>query len=287
MHRDRLKRHGRIRLLLQLAAAALLNGYAAGFAKGSIFTGKSKAICVPVLNCYSCPAALGACPIGAMQNIAAGRTRQISFYVLGTLMLFGTLLGRLFCGFCCPFGLIQDLLYKIPLKKRTVPPKADLALRYVKYGILAGLVLLLPALVTDDYGTGLPRVCKYLCPAGTLEAGIPLLLRSPALRRTAGLLFLWKAAVLLLILLSAVRVSRCFCRYLCPLGAFYALFNRFCFVQMSVDRGKCTGCGSCSKVCPMAIEPPKAICSGECIRCGRCKAVCPAQAIAHGTDRHT
>ena len=61
-----MKRQGRTRLCIQLAAAALLNGYAAGFAKGKVFTGKTKLFCVPVLNCYACPGALGACPIGAM-----------------------------------------------------------------------------------------------------------------------------------------------------------------------------------------------------------------------------
>lgn len=53
--------------VVQLLSAVVINGYAIGFANGNIFTGKSKAFCVPVLNCYSCPGALGACPIGALQ----------------------------------------------------------------------------------------------------------------------------------------------------------------------------------------------------------------------------
>ena len=60
------RRHGRFRLLIQLLAAAFFNGYAAGFLRGKIFTGKTKLLCVPVLNCYACPGALGSCPIGAM-----------------------------------------------------------------------------------------------------------------------------------------------------------------------------------------------------------------------------
>ena len=279
MHRDRVKRQGRFRLCVQVLAAAILNGYAAGFAKGRIFTGKSKLICVPVLNCYACPGALGACPIGAMQTVAGGKGHSISFYVLGLLMLFGTLFGRLVCGFLCPFGLIQDLLAKIPLKKLTVPRKADRLLRYLKYAVLLFMVILLPAAVQNALGTGDPWFCKYLCPAGTLEGGIPMVLLDPKLRALAGTLFSWKAAVMLVILIPAIRIPRLFCRYLCPLGAFYALFNRFACYQMQVSQSKCIQCGNCSATCPMQLEVPQEICSGECIRCGKCKAVCPADAV--------
>ncbi|MBR6718995.1 MAG: 4Fe-4S binding protein [Oscillospiraceae bacterium] len=280
MHRDRVKRNGRFRLILQLCAAALLNGYAAGFAKGKIFTGKTKLFCVPVLNCYSCPGALGACPIGAMQAVAGGKERSFSFYVLGVLMLFGSLFGRLLCGVICPFGLIQDLIAKIPLRKITVPVKADHVLRYLKYVILALMVVILPAAVTGPLGTGDPWFCKYLCPAGTLESGIPLVLLNPPLRKLAGALFSWKFAVMLAVLIGAVKIPRLFCRYLCPLGAFYALFNRFACYQMHVSKERCIGCGKCDAVCPMAVSVTEQINCGECIRCGKCKAVCPTDAIS-------
>lgn len=279
MHRNRVKRQGRFRLCVQLIAAAFLNGYAAGFVKKSIFTGKTKLFCVPVLNCYACPGALGACPIGAMQTVAGGKGRSISFYVLGLLMLFGTVFGRLLCGFLCPFGLIQDLLARIPLKKLTVPRSADRLLRYLKYAVLLIMVLLLPAAVQNELGSGDPWFCKYLCPAGTLEGGIPLVLLNPTLRSLAGVLFTWKTAVLLSILILSVKIPRVFCRYLCPLGAFYALFNRFACYQMQVAEHKCIACGKCTSVCPMQLDVPQEICSGECIRCGRCKAACPADAI--------
>lgn len=280
MHRDRVKQHARFRLILQLCAAALLNGYAAGFAKGKIFTGKSKLLCVPVLNCYSCPGAFGSCPIGAMQAIAGGKGRSFSFYVLGILMLFGTLFGRLLCGFICPFGLIQDLIAKIPLRKMTVPAKADRVLRYLKYVILAIMVIILPAVVTGPLGTGDPWFCKYICPAGTLEGGIPLVLLNPSLRKLAGELFSWKFAVLLAVLIGSVKIPRLFCRYLCPLGAFYALFNRFACYQMHVSKERCIDCGKCNAVCPMSVSVTKQINCGECIRCGKCKAVCPTDAIS-------
>ena len=98
------------RLFCQSAFTALSNGYLRGFAKGEIFTGDSKIVCVPGLNCYSCPGALGSCPIGALQAVLGSRKFQISFYVLGFLMMVGAICGRFVCGWLCPFGLVQDLL---------------------------------------------------------------------------------------------------------------------------------------------------------------------------------
>ncbi len=283
MHRDRVRKGRRLSFqrAAQLACAALFNGYAAGFAKGRIFTGPTKMVCVPVLNCYSCPGALGACPIGALQT-ALGARHHVPFYVLGTLTLFGTALGRAVCGLMCPFGLVQDLLHKIPVPKWTVPRWLDRPARYVKYGVLALLAVGLPALLGLGGGVGDPVFCKYLCPAGTLEGGIPLLLADPALRRAAGLLFGWKTLALLAILALSAAVHRPFCKYLCPLGAFYALFNRFSFYQLRLDQSKCVRCGQCERACPMGVEVTKNIRSSECIRCGKCRAVCPAGAITSG-----
>ncbi|MCI8464685.1 MAG: 4Fe-4S binding protein [Lachnospiraceae bacterium] len=266
---------------MQLLSAALLNGYAVGFAKGRIFTGKSKAVCVPVLNCYSCPGAFGACPIGSLQAVLCGK-RHFPFYVLGTLMLFGIVLGRLVCGLLCPFGLVQDLLHKIPVPKITVPKKVDRPARYLKYVVLAVLVFLLPAFAVTKSGVNSPYFCKYLCPAGTLGGGIPQMAANAQLRELAGILFHWKLLVLILILAASVAIHRPFCRYLCPLGAFYAVFNRFSFYQMHLDKSKCVDCKACERSCPMAVEVTKQVNGPECIRCGKCKSVCPTGAISSG-----
>ena len=283
MHRDRLKK-GKLSFQrrVQLLAAAVVNGYAIGFAKGKIFTGGTKAVCVPVLNCYSCPGALGACPIGSLQAVLGGSSRRFPFYVLGLLMLFGVALGRLICGLLCPFGLVQDLLFKIPSPKLRVPKKIDKPLRWLKYAVLLVLVVLLPAFAVTDTGVAPPYFCKYLCPAGTLEGGVPLLLANPSLRSLMGALFSWKALVLVVILAACVFIPRAFCRYLCPLGAFYSLFNRFSFYQMKLDKSKCTGCKKCEHACPMAVEVTKGCGGPECIRCGKCRDACPAGAITSG-----
>lgn len=265
---------------IQLIASVLMNGYIAGYSKGRIFTGKSKVVCVPILNCYSCPGALGSCPIGSLQSVISGRTHKISFYILGFLMLFGILLGRLVCGFICPFGFIQDLLHKIPLPKIRVPEKLDKPLRYVKYLVLVFLVILLPLFLKDEYGSGTPYFCKYLCPEGTLGAGIPLLLKNPSLRGAVGALFNWKLSILIIILVLSVLIYRPFCKYLCPLGAFYGLFNKFSFYQLKVDKEKCMGCRACERNCKMGVKILENINSMECIRCGECMKTCKVNAIS-------
>lgn len=175
----------KFRHLIQAASAALFNGYLLGFKKGTIYQGKTKMLCVPVLNCYSCPGALGACPIGSLQAVLGDWKCQFSFYVLGLMMLFGMSGGRIICGLLCPFGLIQDLLYYIKVPKWKVPEKPDRLLRYLKYGI-------------------------------------PLVLLNAAMKRTIGRLFFWKMGILIVIVLLSVFIYRPFCKYLCPLGHFTA-----------------------------------------------------------------
>ena len=288
MYRNRIdkikavKNHERKRLSIQLLAAALTNGYLIGYAKGTIFSGPTKVACVPVLNCYSCPGALGACPVGSLQAVLGSAKHNFSFYVLGLIMLFGVVLGRLICGVLCPFGLVQDLLHRIPLKKIKLNEKLDHGMRYIKYIIALVMVVLLPIFLTDSYGIAPPYFCKYLCPAGTLGGGVPLLLLNENLRGLVGILFGWKMLILIGVLLASIFIARPFCKYLCPLGAFYAPFNRFSFFQMSLDEDKCIGCGLCEEACPMQVEVRKNIHHPECIRCGRCRAVCPTKAIEKG-----
>ena len=269
-----------IRTWVQVCFAAITNGYAAGFAKGKIFTGSSKIICVPGLNCYSCPGALGSCPIGAFQAVLADRNYKFAFYVVGFLMLLGAVFGRFICGWLCPFGLIQDLLHKIPFKKKLKKLPGDKWLKYLKYVILVGFVIILPLTVLDIIGQGQPWFCKYICPSGTLFAGIPLIAANPPLQQALGWLFTWKTALLVILIVLSIVVYRPFCRYLCPLGAIYGFFNPIAFYRLKIDDEKCTKCGKCQKSCKLNIEVYKVPNSLECIRCGDCMKSCPHGAIS-------
>lgn len=264
---------------VQLGVAAITNGYAAGFAQGTIYTGPLKIVCVPGLNCYSCPGAFGACPIGSLQAVLSSRDYRFSFYVVGFLMAFGAFWGRFICGWLCPFGFIEDLLYKIPFFKKIRSLPGDRYLRYLKYAMLIIFVLLLPLLVVDFIGQGQPWFCKYICPSGTLLAGIPLVLFNDGLRAAAGGLFVWKVSLLAVLILLSIIVYRPFCRYLCPLGAVYGLCNPVSLYRYRVDADACTRCRACERACPMHIPTYKTPNSPECIRCGACKRACPTGAI--------
>ena len=271
------------RLVVQAAAFLLQNPKLHHFFLGTIDTGSTKVVCAPGLNCYSCPAAIGACPIGSLQSALSARKPSFPFYVLGFLLLFGVLLGRFICGWLCPFGLVQDLLYKIPFPKKIRTFKGERLLRMLKYAVLLVLVIALPL-----FDTLVPYFCKYLCPSGTLFGAIPLTLTNPALREQIGFLFWWKLGVLLVLLALSLLVSRPFCRYLCPLGAIYGLFNRFALTHLDYAADKCISCGKCEPVCPMGIDPKKQFDSAECIRCNRCARVCPADSLKlrFGFKRH-
>ena len=276
----KLKQHART--LVQLAFAALTNGYATGFAQGKIYRGPGKLVCVPGLNCYSCPGAVGSCPLGSLQAVLTGRTHKFPFYVLGFLLLFGALFGRLVCGWLCPFGLVQDLLHKIPFVKKLRRLPGERALRYLKYAVLVGFVIVLPLVVLDIVGQGQPWFCKYICPSGTLFAGIPLIASNPPLRAALGWLFTWKAAVLLALVLLSIVLWRPFCRYLCPLGAIYGLFNPVAVYRFRIDEDRCTDCGACKAACKLDIDVRRTPNSAECVRCGACRRACPHGAIRTG-----
>ena len=279
MDNNGLKKHRRIRKAVQALWGFISNANIRGFLGGTIYKGPLKNFCVPGMNCYSCPGALGACPIGAMQAVFDAKRRKFSLYVVGFLAAIGILLGRFICGWLCLFGLIQELLYMIPMPKIKVPDKVDRVLRYLKYAILLILVFALPFFWRSAAGTGDPFFCKYVCPVGTLEGGIPLVLLNEGMRAAAGVLFRWKFLILIIIILASVVIYRPFCKYICPLGAFYALFQRISLLRMAFDKEKCVSCGACSNVCKMNVDPTQKPNSAECIRCSECVKVCPKKAL--------
>ncbi|MBQ9929284.1 MAG: 4Fe-4S binding protein [Oscillospiraceae bacterium] len=264
------------RKIMQLYFALLFNANLKGFVSGNIYQGSTKQFCAPGINCYSCPGAVGACPLGSFQG-AFSADRSTLFYVGGILLLYSILFGRMICGWLCPFGLVQELLHKIPTPKVKKSPVTRV-LSYLKYVILVFFVLIVPIMYAFR-NTPLPAFCKYICPAGTLEGGIGLL--SNAVNESyfsmLGPLFTWKFMLMVSILVGSVFIFRLFCRFICPLGALYGLFNKLSVFGVKVEKSKCTNCGLCHNHCKVDI---KEVGDQECIGCGECIDVCPTNAIS-------
>ncbi len=272
------------RKLIQVLSAIGLNVDFLSLAKGEISQLKTKGVCVPALNCYSCPAAIGACPVGSLQNslstlrynIDAGQ-RRLGLYVAGSILLMGSLGGRLACGWLCPFGFLQELIYKIPGPKIKIPEK----LNFCRYIFLFIFVLLMPVLILDNLGLGTPWFCKLICPAGTLEAGIFLAVLNPGIRNQLGWLFAWKMLLLLGFFILMALSQRPFCRLVCPLGTMLGWFNRFSAFRMKVDLETCIKCQACQRACPVDLKIYENSDDSKCIRCLKCEKVCPVSCIAH------
>jgi ferredoxin-type protein NapH len=254
-----------LRRITQACGTLLAHGYLAVLACGNIYQGPLKGICLPFISCYACPLAVFSCPIGSLQHFAAVRTMPV--LLLGALGLVGLSVGRMACGWLCPFGLLQELLFRIPTGKIRLPR----ALRHLKYITLVFLVLLIP------YLTGAPWFSK-LCPFGTLTAGIPWVILDPAdpqIGRAAvapgdlGWLFAVKLAILGGFLALFVIAKRPFCRIACPLGAILSLFSRVSMVRLKVSR-ECRQCGKCRDLCPVDVRVSEEPNSPECIRCLNC-----------------
>ena len=260
---------------IQLYAALLYNANLKGFVQGNIYQGGTKVLCAPGINCYSCPGAVGACPLGSLQGaISSGHSTL--WYVGGILLLYSILFGRMICGWVCPFGYIQELVYKLKtpkLKKN----KFTRILSYLKYVLLVVFVFIIPIMYAFK-DQPLPAFCKFICPAGTLEGGMLLLANevNASYFSMLGPIFTWKFLLMVSIMVGCVFVFRLFCRFLCPLGALYGLFNKFSFFGVKVEEHNCINCNLCVKHCKMDVNK---VGDQECISCGECMNVCPTDAI--------
>ena len=261
------------RRLIQLYAALLVNANIKGYITGNIYTGKLKNLCSPGLNCYSCPGASFACPLGALQDSMAQSGDRAGFYIIGILALFGLTLARTICGFLCPVGLGQELLHKIKTPKLK-KSRYTRVMSFLKYIILAVMVIAIPLIYH-----GIPAFCKYICPAGTFEGAVGLLSNSnnTGFFAMLGNLFTWKFCLLVFFIVGSIFVYRFFCRFFCPLGAIYGFFNKWALIGVKLDESKCVDCGMCIQTCKMDI---KHVGDHECINCGECVSVCPTQAIS-------
>lgn len=258
------------RLYLQIAAALFTNSF--------FLAPVLKYLPCPSLNCYACPLAVFACPVGTWQNFLL--TGMFPLFIVGFILIIGLAVGRWACGYLCPFGLLQDLLARWGRAKVRIPDWLSSG-RYVTLAVLA---IALPLTLHE------PWFCK-LCPAGTLEAGLPivsqaffkvkLLGRYSQFWEMVGWLFVIKLAILTAVIVASFLIKRPFCRMFCPLGAVFGLFNRISFLQINKS-GPDDPKVECRKLCPVDMDIRKDPASADCIRCMQCT-VCPG--VAHNFKR--
>lgn len=277
------------RRITQFVSLILLNSR---FAETGFSTGW---LCIPVLNCGACAVSWLGCPIGLMSDKIA--FHAFPLLVLGIVFGIAVLAGRFLCGWVCPMGLLQDLLYKIPMLKIRLPS----FLRYLKY------VFLLLAVVAVAYFIGkeppfagldnsepaetpakyLLFFCRY-CPTAALEVALPDMIRfSDYLPNAERIL---RFSVLAIVIVLAVMNHRSFCKIMCPIGAMVALGNKISLFSLRFNRDKCIDCLKCSRECCMDVnvhdrgKDGKTVSRhGECIECLKCQEVCPTAAISNNS----
>jgi ferredoxin-type protein NapH len=228
-------------------------------------------ICLPVLNCHSCPISVFACPLGVIGQFAG--VGLVPLTVIGVMALVGLIAGRILCGWVCPFGLAQELLYKVPYVKFSIPRWT----RFIKYGMFVGLVVAVPYFLSPEF----PLYFCRLCPVATIESSIPwAIVRGSTNPAHLSV----RIAILIGIIVLAMGHRRFFCKVLCPIGACLSLLNRFSAI-FPERRSLCVECGTCNKVCPMESIPNEKRFGvyddipEECISCLDCQDRCPTDAI--------
>ncbi|HOE62424.1 MAG TPA: 4Fe-4S binding protein [Candidatus Sumerlaeota bacterium] len=227
-------------------------------------------ICNPVLSCHSCALSWFACPIGVLVHFSGYRI--FPFFAIGTLLLIGVLVGRLFCGWVCPFGLLQDLLYRIPGKKFSLPAWAS----SIKYLILVFMVFLIPFFLGE---LTMFSFCR-ICPSATLQVSLPDIISSGTVRFSGAMMARW--GVLAAVIYFAIKSSRSFCKAICPIGALMAVLNYISFWKIKLKSETCVSCLKCDKSCPTDVRPSTRARNNipvnralDCIVCHDCMKGCP------------
>lgn len=236
----------------------------------------------PYFFCYSNPWDVGNCPLGIMEHgfvdiqISFWSGLSMLFYLAGFLMLMGLLLGRMFCGWACPMGLLQDITRKFKISdrvRRKLKPKIDPRFKNVKYLIL--LAIPITAYLSKDL------FYTNLCPVGGVTGTIPTLLFYPG-EWLLGSSFTVKITSIILFFILVILVTRGWCKYLCPVGALLAPWNKLTPIKITRDEKACTSCGLCEKKCPMDIKDIGKKPDSECVLCGRCVTNCNFNSLRLG-----
>lgn len=203
------------------------------------------------------------CPVGSTTKLGQIFTSPVTYLVPFVLFLIPTLaalfVGRIFCGWVCPLGAVQEVLGFWSRKRSLVPKAVDRPLRYLKYLLLSGLVALAVLGLRFHWALYDPFKVIFTGTGTWIAIGLAAFF---------GVL--------------SLLIYRPWCRYVCPLGAVLALASIVGLATKNSDPKKCVGCTLCMKACPLdaiRVKEGKAYFTGECIRCGDCTPTCPKGAL--------
>ncbi len=250
------------RRIIQLISLISLNSYFKGFINRINYGGSLKKICIPVINCWSCPSALTGCPIGAIEVYV--KSGQIPYVPILYILVPGALLGRFFCGFICPAGFLQELLFRFKTKKFKIN-------RNLSYLPVFSLIF---SVIIFSYLSSQAWFSRYLCPIGTIQASIPWVILDEGIRNNIGGVFIYKIFFLIFLILMCIFVFRFFCRVLCPLGFVLGVFNKVAFLKIRYFGENCDRCTNCKDICPVELKIPEEVNNFQCIRCMNCVNIC-------------
>lgn len=217
-------------------------------------------VCSPVFHCYACPLATFGCPVGVLAQFSA--LHVIPFVAIGILVVVGAFLGTMVCAWMCPFGLLQDLAAKVPLRKFQLPAWTG----YGRYIMLGVTVLAIPYFFGEGHAL---FVCR-ICPAGALEAGVPGMVQQAVANEPVVWPSSVKLSILCVFLVAIFLIKRPWCRVFCPLGGIFSLFNRVSVVYLGFEKQACTQCKRCHSLCDINCQPDQQANDTRCIRCYDC-----------------
>lgn len=192
----------------------------------------------------------------------AGVSGQVWLAIGLAILSVSLFFGAAFCGWACPVGAVQDLLGMVLGKaKFRVNPSLDRILRYVRYGVLVGVIAASVTVGTSALQQADPFNAIYHLTTGTT-------------------LTVATVAVLAWFALASLVVQRPFCRYACPYGAALSLTNAIKMVPLRRERSSCVSCGVCAPSCPMGIEIERYetitdLRCNSCMECASAGGACP------------
>ena len=217
------------------------------------------------------------CPFGAVESfftlifkgVFLQRIFTSSFVLLGIFFIASLFLGRVFCGYFCPLGAMQEWLRfigkKVGLKKDIeIPEKWDKYFRYIKYAVLF-------AVIYFSFYLGDLIFRNYDPYNALMHFGIEFE------EKMIGY------GILVLVLVSALFSKNLWCRYFCPLGAFFGIMKKISFLEIKRDAKTCISCGECNMICPanLKIETADIIKDADCVSCGKCVDNCPKNSLKY------